>query len=414
MNFTNALKKANKNAPSRSLIVILGIAGLSMGNQSCQQPVAATRVLKMDVEVGSMKAKPVTLPTGETIDFPYVVNSLFYRQVMANDHFVIGNIIPSPSSTAAATAAAAQVRLEGVSAPAVETKSNDEQMLERYGFLDGIRAQAQSQLQSPLLQATATTPAAAPVMPQCLYDSPQAKMGGEMISFEATWGVGVGVGYTNSGSSLSGGVGGKVNISASQLQLGLRTDDPLTQQTDVISDGIANQMKMNFAVSFFAGVPLGLDFFFNSPLANVIKSAMDKGLVKMVTSYENQRSVNKSWSDVWESRVVYDPILVDNDTHIAFRGGYRAGIQIGDTFTVTNLHYMWEGDACSTPLKYRIPLTTTPVAEVQVVSVGDNVAVAVVSKYLIDQRILPGAQVKIMALKQPTPAKGAVVAQPAL
>lgn len=98
--------------------------------------------------------------------------------------------------------------------------------------------------------------------------------------------------------------------------------------------------------------------------------------------------------------MIYDPEIVNNDTHIAFRGGYRAGVKIGDTFQVTNLHYAWEGAACYTRLKYKIPLTVSPIAEATVVSVGDNVSVAIV-KYLMEQKIQPGAQIKVLKLVEP-------------
>jgi hypothetical protein len=80
---------------------------------------------------------------------------------------------------------------------------------------------------------------------------------------------------------------------------------------------------------------------------------------------------------------------------------------VGDTFSATSMAYRWEGAPCYTRLKYKIPSTTTPVAELEVVSVGDNVSVAIVKKYLIEQSLQPGAQIRVMALKKPVAAKSA-------
>ena len=397
----------SKSKNLATVVTVMVIAVLSMGNQSCQQAAPAARALRMDVEVGSLAAKPITLPTGETLDFPYVVNSLFYQQVMLNDHFVIENPIPSPTSAkvvgqslAVRSLSLAATTVQPVVSPQMQVISSlDQSILDKYGFntaFDGSTGAAHS-------QATAVPGAVADsALPPCLYNTPQAKLGGEMVSFEASWGVGLGVGYTSAGPSTStGGLGAKVNFNQSRLQMGLRTDDPLTQNLVAAAPGIASQSKVAFAVSFpVSGIPLGLDFFYNTPLASVIQSAMNQGLSSIVASYEKNLSTT-NWNDVWESRVVYDPIISDMDTTIAFRGGLRAGVKQGDTFEITNMHYQWEGDACSSILKYKIPLTTTAVASAHVIQVGDNITVAQIDKYLIDQRIQPGAQVKILKLLEP-------------
>jgi hypothetical protein len=202
-----------------------------------------------------------------------------------------------------------------------------------------------------------------------------------------------------------------VNFEQSKLELGLRTDDPLTQQPIAIGDGVANQSRTAFGIDFVPGVPVGLNFFFNTPISDVIRTAMTRGLDQMVDRYKTLLSVNRDWNEVWESRVLYDPELVNGDTHIAFRGGYRHGVMIGDTFTATNMAYRWEGAPCYTRLKYKIPSTTTPVAELEVVSVGDNVSVAIVKRYLIEQTLQPGAQIRVMALKKPVAAKSAATSK---
>lgn len=414
------------------LSLVVMAAGLSMGNESCEQAQVKDRTLKMEVELGSLKARSITLPNGERVDFAYVINSLFYRQVILHDHFVIIGAVPSPASImsqqlAGSTVATATAMATTGNSGGSNTENNDngnkdtssddgsaylpsaldEKILKSYGFLDGIQKEATAQMQSlaaglnPQTLAATTAAASNATLPACIYDMPQTRLGGEMISFEATWGVGLGIGYSSNGSALPVGAGGYVDFSQSKLELGLKTEDPLTLEVVDIGDGVAHQSNVKFGVSFNPGVPIGLDFFFNTPLSDVIRTAMTRGLDDIVDSYVNMQSpVKKDWSEAWESRVIYEPTIANNDTHVAFRGGSRAGVQIGDKFTVTNLKYLWEGAECFTRLRDRIPLTTTPIAEVTVVNVGQNIAVAQV-KYLMDEGIKPGARVKILSLVQP-------------
>lgn len=398
---------ARKTLGLKSMIPIFVIAGLSMGNESCEEQQDKPRVLKMDIEIGSLKGRVVRLPNGESVDFPYVANSLFYRQVINHDHFVIGNPVPTSLMLASQ---GGQFKAQGVTdassaeaAPSGLVSGRDVAVLENYGLLRQTRLEGQSLMQGRTSEREVVEGKASASqvskLPACLYDLPQSLLGGEVISFQMTGGGGIGIGY-GPGGDLPGSAAGRINFQSSKLELGLRTDDPLTQQAIAIGDGIARQSQVQFGLDFVPGVPVGISFFYNTPITDVIRNAMDDGLNQIVDRYKNLLSTNKDWNEVWESRVIYDPEIVNNDTHIAFRGGYRAGVKIGDTFQVTNLHYAWEGAACYTRLKYKIPLTVTPIAEATVVSVGDNVSVAVV-KYLTEQKIQPGAQVKVLKLVEP-------------
>lgn len=401
---------ARKNLGLKSMIPIFVIAGLSMGNEGCEEQQDKPRVLKMDIEIGSLKGRVVRLPNGESVDFPYVANSLFYRQVINHDHFVIGNPVPTSLMLASQ---GGQFKAQGVrdassaeAAPSGLVSGRDVAVLENYGLLRQTRLEGQSLMlgrtsEREVVEGKASASEVSK-LPACLYDLPQSLLGGEVISFQMTGGGGIGIGY-GPGGDLPGSAAGRINFQSSKLELGLRTDDPLTQQAIAIGDGIARQSQVQFGLDFVPGIPIGISFFYNTPITDVIRNAMDDGLNQIVERYKNLLSTNKNWNEVWESRVIYDPEIVNNDTHIAFRGGYRAGVKIGDTFQVTNLHYAWEGAACYTRLKYKIPLTVTPIAEATVVSVGDNVSVAIV-KYLMEQKIQPGAQIKVLKLVEPVKA----------
>ncbi|MBK7891417.1 MAG: hypothetical protein IPJ84_11385 [Bdellovibrionales bacterium] len=207
----------------RAFFLVGAIGFMSMGNQSCENAAQKSRVLKMEIELASLKARSVRMPTGEVIDFPYVANSLFYRQVMDHDHFVITNPVPSPLTSSSGFYKTQDPKLSKTAAAAEDglVSSRDLSVLNRFGFLTqagNSSAQAKGEAST---QATSDLPA-------CLYDLPQALLGGEVISFEATWGVGVGVGYGAGGDLGGGKVAGNVQFDQSKLEIGLRTDDPLT------------------------------------------------------------------------------------------------------------------------------------------------------------------------------------------
>ncbi|HVK60277.1 MAG TPA: hypothetical protein VM432_01955 [Bdellovibrionales bacterium] len=370
---------------AKMLVLMVGIAGISMGNQKCQE--SQDRVLRMDVEVGKIGAQTLRMPSGEVIDFPYLANSLFYMQVMNDPHFVMSNPLPPPTQPTATSKVSAKVKANPI-------MSEDEAMLYDFGFIDRGAPASSGKVAAKAAAAVAD-------LPTCLYESPQSKLDGNIISFESTWGAGIGIGYGANGSVLpSGGVAGSVNFKQAKLTMGLRASDPLMNILMASAEGVSHQADLKFGLDLL-NPALGLDFIYKTPLVDVVKKGMSKSLDAVVKSFTNMMSERGSWDDVWESRVLYQPVIVDNDTTIAFRGGYRNNMKEGDTFVVSNMHYEWEGKACASRLKYAIPTTPTPVAEVEVIKVSPNAAVAKVTRYLIDQVIKPGAQIKILALKQP-------------
>ena len=393
---------------------LIAVAALNMGNQSCSQQTAAAapRVLKMEVNSVGMKAQNMTMPNGEQVDFPAVASDLFLQQIMSSEHFVVTNpidvtapIAPASSATSSGLRAVAGVRSAAVPAATTVMKS-DAEVLSAYGFLP----KAASLQRALSLRAAGATEAAvaqsSASLPTCLYNAPQAILGGQVRGFAVTGGGGVSIGY----GAGPAAIGGSVNYTGSQMEISARTDDPLSKQPLVIGDGISQQSKLSFAFAFPAGVNVGANFFYQTPLTTVIRSAMSSALSKVVSGYGKLQGQTKTWNDVWESRVLYDPVIADGDTNIAFRGGYRAAAQVGDTFSIYNLRYQWAGNACDSNLLYRIPTSIAPIAAATIVSVGDNVSVAKVT-YLQDVRIEPGAQVKIKSLFVPAPAKPAAAAK---
>src|SRR5690242_16692678 len=77
---------ASKNAAK--VLVLTVLAGLLMGNQSCEKKSGhEVRTLKKVVDVGHIASKPVELPDGKVLDFQFVVNQQFYHALYKSGAF---------------------------------------------------------------------------------------------------------------------------------------------------------------------------------------------------------------------------------------------------------------------------------------------------------------------------------------
>ncbi len=314
---------------------------------------------------------------------------------MANDHFVIMNEIPTATSMTQSSLAANKATLAQKVLSSIwgSSMSENQQLMEQYGFGAQIRSKASLAATNSTIQKADDSAAD---IPECLYNMPQAKLAGEIVSFETNFGAGLSIGYGTNGAFQNSPVGGSVNFTSTRLQMGLRAVDPLNGEITAAAQGISSQSDVKFGVNL-ASVLLGLDFFYKTPIASVVTNAMGSSLSSIITSITKTSQTN-SWGDAWESRVMYDPVVANGDTQIMLRGGSRYGMLVGDQFTVTNMRYKWAGDPCTSKLSYRVPTTATPVANVTVIAVGPDVAVAKVDQYLIEDRVMPGAQVKLLKM----------------
>lgn len=381
---------------AKSLGTLSLVAGFAMVAVGCKEP--QERVLRMDVELGTVTAKPIGLPNGTTVNFPEVAKDLFYRQVMNHDHF---NIVANTDSTTGGAAVSAKV-----SAKAVGTKSaiadlgtDDLALLKKYGMLNRLQVAAAPKSVSGKVSAKAIANSSA--VPACVYERPLAKLGTNVLSFAANFGAGLKLGYDSAGGiSLGSPVGASIDFSSSKMDLTVRWDDNFTKQTVAAAEGISYSGDTKFSIGL-GSFPIGVDFFYKTPLADVVKSAFTAGLDQAVQQYITKTAgPGKTWNDAWEARVISDP-LIDNDNFVAFRSGTYAGVMKGDKFTVRNQTYRWmdESNPCGSALKYTLPDGET-VAELEVTESSSLITIAKV-KVLADGAIRPGAQVKILSLIQP-------------
>lgn len=386
------------SAQSKKVIclgALMAIGAFNMGNSGCSQQSPTTpppRILKMDVEIGAISGHAVTLPDGSVLDFPYVVNSLFGLQVINYANFVVMNRIAIPGATGTAPLVTAKLSVD-------QSEDSNLQLLRKYGFIGDTDGSGKTF--NKLQLAAQDTPA--PVDPlACVYNNPQTVLGGSLISFEMTDGFGVRIGYDSTGlSTPTGGVGAHINFTQSKLDLALRMDDLLTQEPQFSTEGKSYQNGVNVGLDIGV-LPIGFDFFFKTAISDVIKSSMAKALSGIVTDLIAAKSTTGNWQDVWESRVILDKDLANNDTHIVMRGGSRYNTKVGDRFYVQNMDYKWEGDPCNSRLRYKMAIGLTPIAIAEIVAQDNDVAVAEVKQYLTEDRIQAGAKVTIQSLLAPT------------
>lgn len=334
-------------------ILLMGLCVLgfmNMAAEGCSE--AASRQLKMEVEIGRIDAHAVKMPSGEVLDFPYVANTLFQASMLNSAYFNVANPLPSTGKLTLNRTTQLQ---SGYSA-------NDRSMLSKFGLL---RSGGEFRVQ-------AVSPDVA-----CLMSAPQAVIKGDIISFALTWGVGIGVGYGQGGIPLptGGTIGGGIDFSSSELQMAMRADEPLSGRTDVITDTVTSKSDIKLHIDLGVGIPLGLDFFFKEPITNVVKAAYSKAQNQIVQDYIKKRSTKGTWNEIWNARVIEDKEIANNDTHIAFRAGTRSNIKIGDTFDVISMRYQWKGVPCQSALDYQIPASNVPLANIKIIAVGDIVSV---------------------------------------
>ena len=381
-------------------------AGLLLTNTACDE--TKERVLKMEVVLGTVSAKPIGLPDGSTADFPSVANNLFYRQVMNHDHF---NIYADPSatsstgSTSSSTVATKAVTKKASTVTAALSKygSDDVALLTKYGMAASVAAASLKKtatgLSSKAVQMAATSTTTASTVPACVYERPLINLGTTVVSFAAEFGAGLKIGYDSTGNSISTGspVGGSIDFTGSKMDLTVNWNDNFTKQAVVAAQGVSYASDVKFSIGA-GNFPVGANFFYTTPLANTVENAFTAGLDAAVASYVTKTSGSAgTWTQAWEARVISDP-SIDNDTFVAFRAGTYAGVVVGDTFTVQNQTFRWTDDnnPCTTALKYTLP-DGDVLATLTVVESSSLITIAKVTP-LADGAIRPGAQIKIKAL----------------
>jgi len=343
--------------------MLCSVAGMMMGNQSCQEQPAAQRELKRIVEMSKMTSPAITLPQGGTFDFQYVANQQVYAVLQNSDHFALRYGTP-----------VVPVKTSGVETKALRVSQNDSQMLKVSALNNGVSEKPQYSKEA-----------------ECLINLPNARIGGSVNAFEMIGGVGVQIGFNAAGPiDVSGLTGLGFDIQWAQLDLSMMATHPLTAGLLSAANVNAKQTKTNVKFTLNVGAfSVGPSAYYQTPLAKVTEKALISGVNGL---YDGLKA-----KEEWYSRV-----LMDHDTDLVILGGKNVGTQVGDQFNIYNELYYWEGDPCAS--KYYGGAATNPVASIEIYSVGDEISFGKVISQTDENPVL-GAKVKILKLAPETTAQ---------
>lgn len=396
----------NNNQKIAAVLAATLVMQLSLPAQA-----ATARYIKMRAHVGNIKAKPVTLPTGEVVDFPYVANALFYSQVFAHGYFEQSNFLEEVLEETEKPPVLVGGELS--TKPLMTTESTDDvALLKQYGM--GLKPSSEySQAMGSLGQLKTgeeEQPSNPFKVPRCQYNQPPVKLRGQVVAYEANFGGGITVGYDGDKTHPSPGIGGSLSLKSNRLDMQFDAIDPLFSRTnqDALIASVPvkkNTYDITGSIKFTLGIPIGIDFFFKTSMVNTIRSAMTKGLDTVIAELLKQvgvwdKKTTGSWKDIWESRVIDSP-LVDNDDYVAIAGGKRAYVQVGDQFHIKNMFWDWAGKPCESRLG---PNTMASAffgeAIGTVIEVGNYVSIVKIQPINGHEKaIKPGAYVTIEKLK---------------
>ena len=353
-----------------SSLIILGL--LNMGNQSCANPnQTGVRALKMDAGVGKLAAQKITMPSGETVDFPYVINGLFYEELMNSDYLTISGGLPQ------VTPQSSQMDLV--------TENSSVTALRKYGLISAEFAATADEGSQNLA---------------CTYNTPELAVSGQVTDFSASAGGGLDIGYGKNPTS-----GGTIDITYTEtrLQLSLELDRPLYKDVLLYGDGESSQKSISAKLG--SGI-VGFNFFLQTSIADVIKNSIDSAILNIVKKYALKN--DSDWNKDWESKVAYCQNC-DGDTHIGIRGGTQNGIKKGDKFKISNVTYQWEDNnsPCQSQLIASLPDDLNlPTAYGTVAYVEDHFSILEITKYNGTSKIRLGAKVQLESFYvEPIPTK---------
>lgn len=336
--------------------VLVGGAAMMMGNQKCEQKAQTTdaRVLKKIVDLGAIRSSPINFPTGGSFDFQFVANQQIYAVMLDSKQFAFKYNPPIAVPPAQATGDQNFFNL---------TKA-DGQMMKAFS-----EAVGQSNYS---LQYAKTA--------WCMVNLPQAKISGAVNSFEILGGGGLKLGFTPAGA-YSPSIGGDFNVESAQLDLSLVATRPLTSSVMGAANVTSKQTKtkVSFGLNFGA-FSIGPSAYYSTPLANVTKNALTKG----VSDLSNQLT-----KEEWYTRV-----MANHDTHVVVVGGLDVNLEVGDQLLVYNEDYYWEGEPCNSKYLGGGAQASSAVAKIEIDWVGDEISRGRVIEQN-DENAVVGAKVKL-------------------
>lgn len=345
------------------IAILLSMSSLLMGNQGCQStPQAPARVLKRRVQVGQITAPSIILPAQAgyaNFDFSYVANQQMVDVMNKTNSFSTANIDP----------------YQDYSPAGLEKLINND----FYTCATDI-VTAQSVVPTPFpVMAKGMANALPSYDNSCMMNLPQAIISGSINDFTLTGGGGINVGLSN----VSGLTGLSFAFEKYTLQVEMMAYKPLDigQQHFVSSIQNANGYNGSMSATMnFGMLSLGPSGYIKTPLSTITLN----GLTSAVTDLSTQWSDKDPW---------FTNVLKSCDSYIYINGSSDLGLKVGDILAVKNIVHMWDGKACASHWYGDVP-DVTPVGYAQIVSLGDNLATAVMIK---GNNTYPHANNRLMA-----------------
>ncbi|MBX2987410.1 MAG: hypothetical protein KF802_05905 [Bdellovibrionaceae bacterium] len=327
------------------------LAGLLMGNQSCQkQDQAQTRELKKIVDLGTISSPNLVIPGVGAFDFKFVANQQIYAILLESEGFALRYLPPvTPASSRTEV-------LNGLSA--------NDKLVFRKALDGGSNSQVNWSKEA-----------------SCMVNMPQARLYGSVNSFEMIGGGGISLGFTPSGTMAGTGIGGNLNfqLESAQMDFSLMAAQPVSGGLMAASNVTAKQTKTNINLGINLGMfSLGPSYFYQTPLASVTKNALTLGVKGLKEQLQKEE---------WFTRV-----LANHDSHVTIIGGANLNLKKGDEVAIYNELYYWDGEPCAS--NYRGGGAINPVAIGRIETAAEEISIVKLIQQT-DENAVIGAKVKL-------------------
>jgi len=347
---TNGTKfKSNREIIGWSLkaATLVGLSGMLMGNQSCNQAAAPARVLARRVQLGQVTAPAITLPatvSNSQFNFQYVANQQMLTVLSATKTFSTANIDPNAVYTPA-----------GLDADI----SND---------FNNCTSSTDTTMAPTFIPAGRSASGMNEVMTNsnsCVINMPQAIVNGSINDFTLVGGGGLSLSLANVALLPSA----NFSFQSYSLQVEMSAKFPLDPGNNAFASQTTNTSGYGGSLSAtlnFGALSLGPSAYYQTPLSTITMN----GLTSATTDLANQWSSQDPW---------YASVLKACGTFIYINGSSDLGLKVGDIVAIKNVTYEWNGTPCDSQSLGNVP-DVNPVEYAQIVSLGDNLSVAQILK----------------------------------
>lgn len=343
---------------------LIPLAGLTMGNQSCQQQAATPpRELRKLVDMGTIAAPPIMLPGGGSFDFGFVANQQMYGVLMNHAGFTTNYKAP--------------VIMTSRGSGQVTLSQNDQRMMK------AVMGKSAPDL---ILSKEAS----------CMVNLPMFRMQGSINAFEMVGGGGLTLGFSPAGNHAVGGISGNFGIEYAQMDVTLTATGALLPTLLAAVNVNSTQTKTKIGLTLDLGMfSIGPSFYYQTPLAKVTREGLTKAAGQIKDKLKDQR---------WYTRV-----MANQDDVLSIVGGSETNLKKGDEVEIYNEIYHWSGEPCDSQYFGGAPVS--PVALATVISVGEGVSfVQIIPGTQKDENAVVGAKVMISRMKEDIDAANAAAA----